>query len=208
MGAPKQTRRMRGETPLWVRLAMTALVAVVVPVYWTAYGPQNFLWLSDIALFAVVLGLWIGHPLLHSMTATGVLALELLWTLDFLVLLVTGSSAVGLTAYMLDQEIARGVRAISLFHLVLPPLLLWMLYRFGYDRRGWRAQTALALVVLPVTFAATAPESNINWVYGWGEDPQEAMPALAWLGVMMTALPLGIHLPTHLLLKRLFPEPP
>jgi hypothetical protein len=49
--------------PLWLKVAFTVFVAVLVPIYWREYGPANFLWFSDIALFAIVVGLWTGHPL-------------------------------------------------------------------------------------------------------------------------------------------------
>jgi hypothetical protein len=196
--------RRRDAAPGWLRLAWTAFVAVLVPVYWMHYGPQNFLWFSDIALFTVAVALWTRHPLLPSMMAVGVLALELLWTLDFLVLLATGDSAVGLTQYMLRDDIPGYVRALSLFHLAIPPVLVWMLYRWGYDRRALLAQTLLAWVVVPVTYAVTEPAYNINWVFGPGEDPQQLIPPLAYLGVLMVALPLIVYVPTHLLLRLFF----
>jgi hypothetical protein len=196
--------RRPDDAPLWLRLAWTAFVAVLVPVYWTEYGPQNFLWFSDIALFAIALALWTRHPLIGSMAAVGVLALELLWVLDFLVLLVTGTSAVGLTQYMLRDDIPAYVRALSLFHLAIPPVLVWMLHRWGYDRRALLAQTLLAWVVLPVTYAVTEPAYNINWAFGPGEDPQQLAPPLVYLGVLMVALPLIVYVPSHLLLRLFF----
>jgi hypothetical protein len=200
---PRSDRRV----PLWLKLAFTAFVAVLVPVYWREYGPSNFLWFSDIALFAIVLTLWTRHPLPASMTAVGVLFLELIWTADFLLLLVTGSSPIGLAEYMRDEAIPAGVRAISLFHLVLPPLLVWLMYRLGYDRRAFVAQTALALIVLPATWVLTSPDDNINWVYGLAGGPQDMMPPLAWLLLLMTAFPLVVYLPSHLLFKRSFASP-
>jgi hypothetical protein len=204
MTTPARQRADR-PLPLWLRLAFTAFVAVLVPVYWREYGPSNFLWFSDIALFAILVTLWTRHPLPASMTAVGVLFLELIWTVDFLLLLVAGGSPVGLAEYMRDESIPAGVRAISLFHLVLPPLLLWLMYRLGYDRRAFLAQTALALVVLPVTWALTSPDDNINWVYGLAGGPQDMMPPLAWLALLMGGVPLLVYLPSHLLFKRIFP---
>lgn len=193
--------------PLWLKVAFTAFIAVLVPVYWREYGPSNFLWFSDIALFAILVTLWTRHPLPASMTAVGVLLLELIWTVDFLLLLMTGSSPTGLAGYMRDDTIPAGVRAISLFHLVLPPLLVWLMYRLGYDRRAFVAQTVLALIVLPVTWALTSPDDNINWVYGLADGPQDMMPPLAWLLLLMTAFPLVVYLPSHQVFKRIFVSP-
>jgi hypothetical protein len=68
---------------------------------------------SDIALFAIVLGLWTHHPLPASMTAVGVLLLETVWIAEFLALLVIGSSPVGLAEYMRDESIHRRQRAVT-----------------------------------------------------------------------------------------------
>lgn len=49
--------------------------------------------------------------------------------------------------------------------------------------------------------------NNVNWVHGPGEDPQEILPPLVYLGLLMVGLPLAVFLPTHLVLKRLFRLP-
>jgi hypothetical protein len=199
MDGSGRAHQQEAEVPRWLQISFTAFVAVLIPIYWREYGPANFLWFSDIALFAIVIGLWTRHPLPASMTAVGVLLLESVWIVDFAVLMVTGHSPVGLAEYMRDEDIPAAVRAVSLFHLVLPPLLLWMLYRLGYDRRAWLAQTALALVVLPVSYLVSPREKNINWVFGPG-DVQEWLSPLAWLFLLMTALPVVVYWPTHRLL--------
>jgi hypothetical protein len=56
------------------------------------------------------------------------------------------------------------LRGLSLFHAVIPFLLLWLVYRLGYDRRGWIVQTLFAWLLLPVCFFLTDPAKNINWV--------------------------------------------
>ena len=38
--------------PLGLKLAYTAFMAVLVPVYWRYYGPTNFLYFCDVALFS------------------------------------------------------------------------------------------------------------------------------------------------------------
>jgi len=99
---------------------------------------------------------------------------------------------------------SRYLRALSLFHLALPPTLLWLLYRLGYDPRSFVRQTVLTLVLLPVTWLLTTPEQNVNWVYGPGAEPQHVIPPLAYLALEMLALPALVFWPTHLILKRLF----
>src|SRR5205807_4900792 len=66
----------------------TAFAAAVAPVYARQYGWRNFLWFSDVALFATVPALWLEQPLLASMQAVSVTVPEAGWTFDFVVQLV------------------------------------------------------------------------------------------------------------------------
>jgi hypothetical protein len=192
--------------PLWIKLAYTVFVAVTVAIYAKKYPLWNFLWFSDIALIATVPALWLENSLLASMMLVSVLLPEVLWNGAFFVRLVTGTRLFGLTDYMFDASKPRYLRAISLvFHVLLPPLLLWMAYRLGYDPRALLAQTVLAWIVLPLSYGLGDPKvENLNWVFGWTAVQQTRIPPLAYLGLVMIAFPLLIYLPTHLLLQRLF----
>lgn len=190
--------------PLWLKIAYTLFICVIVPIYWKQYGPGNFLWFSDIALLVTAVTLWIESSLLASMMAVSVVVLEAIWIIDFVIELIVGTSVIGLSAYMFDSKIPLPIRALSLFHVVLPLLLVWLLYRLGYDRRALLAQTLLAWIVLPLSYFLTKPSDNVNWVYGLGGGPQKWMPAALYLVMLMIAFPLVLYLPTHLLLKKLF----
>jgi len=190
--------------PLWIKISYTLFICILVPVYWKQYGPGNFLWFSDLALFVTAAALWLESSLLASMMALSVVVLESIWIIDFLIGLIAGSSVIGLSAYMFDSKIPLSIRALSLFHIVLPLLLLWLLYRLGYDRRALFAQTLLAWIVLPLSYFLTKPSDNVNWVFGLSGGPQKWMPAPLYLVLLMIAFPLVLYLPTHLLLKRLF----
>ena len=105
---------------------------------------------------------------------------------------------------MFDSSKPPYLRAISLFHVFLPILLIGMVARFGFDSRALIAQTALAWIVLPLSYSLGDPKvENLNWVYGWTSRQQTRMPPLTYLGLMMIGFPLLIFLPTHLLLMRL-----
>jgi hypothetical protein len=193
-----------GQIPLWLKISSTLFVCVLVPVYWIQYGPSNFLWFSDIALLLSIPALWLESALLASMGTLAVGALELVWTVDFLVRLTTGISLTGLSAYMFNSKILLSVRALSLFHIVLPILLIWMVYQLGYDSRAFAAQALVAWIILPLCYLLTKPSDNVNWVYGLGGRPQKWMPARLYVALLMILLPLVVYLPSHLLLKHLF----
>ena len=190
--------------PLWMKLTYTILVLIIVPVYAKKWGWGNFLWFSDIALLATVPALWLESRLLAGMMAVGVLFPEIFWNLSFFVRLLTGKRISGLTDYMFDPKYPLYLRLLSLFHVFLPPLLLWLVARLGYEHDAWLFQTALAWVVLPLSYALTDPKENVNWVHGLRNQPQKRIPPLAYLGLLMLAFPVLIFLPTHFILKLLF----
>ena len=129
---------------------------------------------------------------------------ELVWNVDFFSRLVTGRHPFGLSAYMFDARKPLPLRALSLFHIALPVVLIWMVHRLGYDPRAWALQTGVALVVLPVTYWLTDPVDNVNWVHGPGSKPQTWISPRAYLIAVMVFFPLVVYLPTHLLLRALF----
>ena len=96
--------------------------------YWDFYGPANFLWGSDIALFGTLLALWTESRLLASMMALGVLLPEVAWNVDFAVRSILGPDAIAVsgTRYMFDPEIPLFVRGLSSFHVALPVILVWL----------------------------------------------------------------------------------
>lgn len=190
--------------PLWLKIAYTALVTVILPIYWSRHGPKNFLWFSDIALILLVPALWFESALLFSMMAVGVLLPEAVWTISYLSGLLFRRPVTGLAGYMFDPALPRWLRGLSLFHLILPPLLIWGLWRLGYDSRALALQTLLAWAVLPITWLVTDRDENINWVFGPGERPQRRIDGRLYLGFVMLFFPLCVYLPSHWLLSRLF----
>jgi len=203
--------------PLAAKIALTAFVAVLIPLYLREYGPTNFLWFCDAALLIICAGMWLESSLLISMCAVGILLPQLLWLVDF------GSSAlgfhiIGLTGYMFDPAIPLFTRGLSLFHGWLPVLLVWLLSRVGYDKRGLVTWSVFASVLVLVCYLSTPPAGahpanpqtpiNINDVYGFNEkEPQhwinQNLYVVLWLGVLW----LAAYLPTHLVLRKIFHRP-
>jgi hypothetical protein len=190
--------------PLWIKIAYTLFVAVTVVVYSFKYSLGNFLWFSDIALLTSVPALWLESSLLASVIAVGIVLPEVLWNVSFFGQLLTGRRITGLTDYMFDPHKPLYLRALSLFHVFLPVMLLWMIHVLGYAPAAWIAQTALTWVVLPLTYLFTNPEENVNWVFGPGAKPQKRISPLIYLGLLLIGFPLLVYLPTHLLLQMLF----
>jgi hypothetical protein len=205
--------------PLAAKLTYTAFVCMLIPFYWSAYGPTNFLYFCDVALLLGVAAFWLESPLLASMPTVGILLPQMLWVIDFLSGLLTGGRfVVGMSRYMFDEEKPLFIRGLSLFHGWLPFVLLWLVARLGYDRRALPAWTLLSWGLMAVCYfllpAPPAPADkpwlpvNVNYVYGPSDAAAQTwMPAGAYFALLLVAFPLLLYLPAHLLLCWLFPPP-
>ncbi|RYD72083.1 MAG: MFS transporter, partial [Verrucomicrobiaceae bacterium] len=204
--------------PLWLKVLYTAFMAILVPVYWTNYGPTNFLYFCDVALFLTLVGLWKENRLATSMAAVGILIPQAFWCLDFTVQLgrlVMGAEHSGMTAYMFNPDSSLFLRGLSLFHGWLPFLLLFMVARLGYDRRALKMWGGLAVGLCLVSYFWLPPAGaglgnsqlpvNVNYVFGLDDkQPQQWMPQGTYLLVWILALVSLVYVPTHYLLKKFF----
>ncbi|HXU21679.1 MAG TPA: hypothetical protein VN788_13930 [Verrucomicrobiae bacterium] len=189
--------------PTWFRWAALLWLAFWIPVYWRTWGASNFLHLCDIALILTCLGIWFNSSLLISSQAVASLLVDAAWALDVGSKLFLSHPPVPGTESFFDPHYPLWIRLLSLYHLVMPPLLLWAVYRLGYDRRGWLLQSAIAF---PAFVAArfTSPADNINFAFidpflhkQLGPVPVHLI--LSWLFMVVVA-----YLPVHVLLKRSF----
>jgi len=201
---------------LWWKLLYTAFMTTLVPVYLYHYGPTNFLYFCDVAAVMTLAALWLESPLLGSAALVGIFLPQLLWVADFLVGL-GGGRLTGMTDYMFDVRRPFYLRFLSFFHFWLPFLLLLLVWRVGYDRRGFVLWWAVAWVLVAVCYLFMPPPGryddpnlpvNINFVYGFSDtDAQTMMNGRLYVALLLAALPLAILLPAHLVFRRIMPAP-
>ena len=200
--------------PLAVKLAYTAFMAVLVPVYGHYYGPTNFLYFCDIALIVTLIAIWSENAQLISMCCVGILLPQTFWVTDFLVN-AAGISLTGMTDYMFDASHSLFLRLLSLFHGWLPFLLIYLVWKTGYHRHALHSWTGLSWVVLPICFFLMPPPTaqpgltpvNINYVWGFSDHAAQAwVPPYVWFAGLLIGLPLLVFVPTHFVLARVMPE--
>ena len=185
--------------PLWLKVAWTAWLVVWAPAYWRQYGAQNFLYFCDLGNFLIAAGLWLGSRLILSWQAVGLLVFQTLYALDLVGAVLFRHHVIGGTEYMFDPKVTLFVRLLGLYHLVVPPLLLWSVRRLGYDERAWKLQTLTCWVLVPINFF-WRPEYNVNWARGLGHE-QHMVPGWLYLAAYLIMVPLVVYWPTHLGLR-------
>jgi hypothetical protein len=196
--------------PLALKLAYTAFLAALVPVYWMNYGPTNFLYFCDMALIVTLVGMWLESPLFVSMPTVGILAPQILWVVDF-GLNLGGYRLTGMTDYMFNGATPLLLRGLSLFHGWLPFLLVYLVWRLGYDGRALPAWTMLAWALMLISYLflpGPRPDAgltpvNVDYVFGPSDAaPQDWMSEWVWLALLMLGLPLAMFAPVHVAMKR------
>jgi hypothetical protein len=186
--------------PLWLKILWTVWVLAWIPVYWRQYGLQNFLYFCDLGNMLIAVGLWLESPLIFSWQATGLLLFQTLYTVDLTGAILSGRHIIGGTEYMFDAHVPLFIRLLGLFHVVTPPLLLWGIWRLGYDKRGWKYQTVLTWIVVPINYF-WRPQFDVNWARGLFFREQHVVPGPMYLLGYLIVVPLAVYWPTHLALQ-------
>ena len=199
-GSPRRMAAMR--LPWWLKIAWTVWLIAWAPIYWRHYGLQNFLFFCDIGNILIGIGLWLESPLIFSWQACSLLVFQTLYTIDLASAVLGSHHVIGGTEYMFSPDLPLFLRLLSLFHVVTPPLLVWAIWRLGYDPRGWKWQAVTCWIVVPINYF-WRPEYDVNWARGLFFRTQHAVPAAVYLLAYLVVVPLVIYFPTHLLLLRL-----
>lgn len=200
--------------PVLLKAAYTLFVVFLVPYYCLIYSPWNFLNFCDIALLVMMPAIWIESRFLVSLEAVSVLFPQILWILDYCIQL-AGGHLLGLTGYMFNPESSAVARGMSFFHAWMPVLLIYLLFRLGYDRRAlvWQSVIAVGVLLLSLAMAPVPPAPvnrphlsvNVNFVWGLSDrQPQTWMPHWLYLVLLIAVYLVGIYLPTHVVLGKLF----
>jgi hypothetical protein len=189
--------------PAWLKILWTVWLVAWAPLYWKQYGVQNFLFFCDLGNILIGIALWLESSLLFSWQACGLLVFQSIYIIDLAGAVIAGWHPIGGTEYMFDPGLPLTVRLLSLFHVVTPPLLLWALWRLGYDRRGWKYQTLTAWIVVPINYF-WRPQLDVNWARGLFFREQHVMPGWLYLLAYLTLVPLLVYFPTHLFLASVF----
>ena len=186
-----------------ITVLLTLFLVILVPVYWRTYGWQNFLWLSDVGLFITCIALWLKSSLLLSIVALAIIPVELLWNIDFFTQFILSRSLIGLSSYMFDKHYSLFIRGLSLFHCVLPIIIVIYLAQWGYTSLAVPYSFFLVCGVLLLTYFVTDPDQNINWVFIPQQHRWHWMPSFAWLVVLILIYVVFIGT-MHVLLETIF----
>jgi hypothetical protein len=184
-----------------LRWAGVIWLAVWIPAYWHAWGWRNFLHFCDVAVFLSCVGFWTRGSLLLSSQALASIIPDAVWCLDAAWRVFTTRGLFGGTEYMWDTKVALWIRLLSLFHVVLPCLLIYAAVKAGYDGRGLGLQMGICAVLLVIS-RFFSPQLNLNYAFQEPLLHRSFHPAVLHLAAVFAFITVIFYLPVHALFAR------
>ena len=183
--------------PLPFKIAVLAACLAWTAIHLRAYPPATMLWFCAYGNVVLAVGIATESRLLLSIEAVALLIPQSVWSLDALWRLTSGTRGGG-TSYLFESPLPFSIRVLSLFHILVPALLLVAIARLGYDRRAVQWQLGIGVAVLLASYAAGP--LNVNGVYGplAGTD---ALPPVVHLAGALILWPVLCWLPAGVLLN-------
>jgi len=141
------------------------LVGSLAPLTWLVVGrPEYIFWFSNHTFIILGLALLFRSPFwAFAELCLGALP-ELLWSVDFLSRVFTGSHVWGFTSYMFKNGAFDWLHLYSFQHILFIPAALYAMYLLkGPVRRAWLGSIAHGAVIWG--FSIAFYDFNINCVY-------------------------------------------
>lgn len=192
-------RPQAARLPPALKLGFSAWVLLWAPSVVILLGAQNFFWICNLANFLILIGLWTENRLILSMQWLSVALIGLFWGIDVGTAWLTGVHPIGGTAYMLDPDFPAAAKLLSFYHLALPLVTGYSVFRLGYDPLALPLQAGLLVFLIPTSWWLTAPERNINLVHEPIILSQIDWSASIYLPILIAAWVVILLLPVHLL---------
>jgi hypothetical protein len=201
---------MKQKVPLWFKVISTLLCGATLLFNALNYTLVDLLWFCDVAMILVIIGLWRENSLVLSLATLASIGPQFAWQIDYFYQLISDKPLFGFTDYMFTASNPTVNYIISLFHVWMPPILIYSLYLVRYNQRALKTQSGLSLLIILLSYSLTSdmfgPAGNLNQVYGPSATaPQTWMHPWLWLFVIWLYTIVVIYVPTHFITARVFP---
>lgn len=126
--------------------------------------PEQVLWISHVATLIGGAGAYLRNRFLISLALVACLGHHLFWLLDITSWLITGNSAVGVTAYLQDASLGAWIQTSNHF-FVAPMLLVLSIHQGSISKCVWIWASALFVALITVGRVFFSPAHNLNCAY-------------------------------------------
>lgn len=145
-------------------LLIWGVLAILNVIYLREFG--EMLWQCYVSLIIIGFGIvrrntsWIGSQL-------NIISIPLiLWTVDFLYLLITSEPLWGISDYFFIEDGPILSNLITLQHIFTIPLSFFVIYNLGFKRKDfWKISVMQIIAIYLASYFFTSRERNINCVF-------------------------------------------
>ena len=166
---------------------------------------ESLLWACYTSIFLIVMAIFLKKPVLIVLQIPFIFASHVLYTFDFVYILIYGKTLFGLAYYPFTNGVLL-TKIVSLQHLFTAPLALYALFlmKFKKINFGWLIVLGEIIIFYILSVNLTKESSNVNCVYractsfSWGTFP------LAWFysAIFLTLLTYFILINIPLFLEK------
>lgn len=150
--------------------------------------PDYLLWYSSSGLLLMSIALILRSPALISVMFCALFALELSWTLDFIIRIFSGKSPLGITNYLFEPEFGKKDFLMSMYHLLIPAALLYAILKTKrIFRYSWAGAAIYLSTISLLTFIFADLSSDVNCVH----TPDRCK---GFLSPIITVVPYPFHI--------------
>ncbi|MBI3026912.1 hypothetical protein HYY70_02270 [Candidatus Woesearchaeota archaeon] len=126
---------------------------------------SQLFWFCNAMLYLIVIGIYFESSIFLTGIFLGALVVQLPWIIDFLLKLLFRYELFGIASYMFDYGFKNIRFYIELDHLLIIPLSIYGIKRFGFNKNGWIFSTIAAFLLNIGAFAFSSNADNVNCVF-------------------------------------------
>jgi hypothetical protein len=157
--------KMTGQRSLWVGRSLGVVLVshftfVLIRSLYLGV-PEETLWICHVGTLLGGVGALLQDRRLISMALVICFGHHLFWVCDTLSWLITGSFAVGATAYLQDSGLGGWIQSANHFFAV-PALLALVWIQGSVDKRAWLWASVLLVFLVAISLLVLPPVSNVN----------------------------------------------
>lgn len=149
----------------WRRVVSIILIvwaAINIAIHYSNNNPQSALWFCNTIIILMAIGLWLNNKAILSSAAISYLLFGIVWALDIVSWLITGSFFLNIIIYFASSTPL--LKIVTSYHLLLLAISLWFIIKEKkIHRHAWIISSFHLLAISIITMYAT--NANVNCVH-------------------------------------------
>ena len=153
--------KIQTRTGLILGLTFLALFVAVAAIRVTQGRGHEIFWFSHVSLLLTSIGFFWRAPLILTSAVCGIFVFHLIWSIDAIWWLLTGTFPIGVTYYLASADIADWFATLHHFYLYVF-LSIWLTRTGTVHPRGYALTTAVFALLATLSFTFLPETANVN----------------------------------------------